>query len=298
VSRPVFFKVDPNDPRAPSQEVWDRLTEEQRRAVVAALPSEIPLAMPEGDHHRVPKEKARESLAEHYRRLGRQVYLSSELPVYYPDEDMFAPDLIAVVDVETHHRSSWVTSDEGKGLDLVLEITWRGDRRKDLEGNVERYGRLGIPEYFVFDARRQRLRAYRLDRPGGTCYQPIVPQGGRWPSEVLGLDLTVEDRRLRFYFGSEPLPAADELIARLTAMVDELQSRQEELERQLGAERRRVKAEARKRRAEHRRAEQEKQRAEQEKQRAEQEKQRAEQEKQRAERLAARLRELGEDPKS
>jgi Uma2 family endonuclease len=41
---------------------------------------------------------------------------------------------------------------------------------------------------------------------------------------------------------------------------------------------------------------QEKQRAEQEKQRAEQEKQRAEQEKQRAERLAARLRELGEDP--
>jgi hypothetical protein len=47
---------------------------------------------------------------------------------------------------------------------------------------------------------------------------------------------------------------------------------------------------------EHQRAEQERQRAEQERQRAEQERQRAEQERQRAERLAARLRELGENP--
>ena len=284
VSRPIFFKVDQNDPRAPAQELWDRLTAEQRRAVVAALPSEIPLAMPEGDYHRVPKEKARESLSEHFRRLGRRVYLSSELPVYYPDEDMFAPDLIAVLDVETHQRDKWVKSEEGKGVDLVLEITFAGNRRKDLKENVARYARLGIPEYFVLDARDQRLTAYRLERPGGSSYQAIVPQGGRWPSEVLGLDLAVEDRRVRFYHGSEPLPAADELIARLTTMVDELLSREEDLERQLQTERRRVKEEARRRQAERRRAE-----------KAEQ---RAEQEQQRAERLAARLRELGEDPES
>ena len=47
---------------------------------------------------------------------------------------------------------------------------------------------------------------------------------------------------------------------------------------------------------EHRRAEEAIRRAAEETQRAEQERQRAEQERQRAERLAARLRELGEDP--
>ncbi len=230
VTQPVFFTVDQNDPRAPAQELWDRMTAEQRRAVVAELPSEIPLAMPEGDYHRVPKEKARESLSEHYRRLGRRVYLSSELPVYYPREAMFAPDLIAVVDVETHQRNRWVKSEEGKGVDLVLEITLRGDRHKDLEDNVKRYARLGIPEYFVLDARDKRLTGYRLERPGGSSYKPIVPQGGRWPSEVLGLDLAVDSQRVRFYHGSEPLPEADDLIDQLTTMVDKQISRAEQAE--------------------------------------------------------------------
>ncbi len=288
------------------------MTAEQRCAVVAELPSEMPLALPEGDFHRVPKEKARESLSEHYRSIGRKVYLSSELPVYYPGKTMFAPDLIAVIDVETHQRDKWVKSVEGKGVDLVLEISLRGDRHKDFEDNVTRYARLGIPEYFVFDARDQRLTAYRLVRPGGKSYQPIVPQRGRWPSQVLGLDLAVEKRRVRFYHGSEPLPAADELIDQLTKMVDELISREEEAgQRAEEAEKRAEEAEqcadergrqlqTERRRAEEaeQRAEAEKQRAEAEKQRAEQEKQRAEEEKQRAERLAARLRELGEDPQS
>jgi Uma2 family endonuclease len=189
---------------------------------------------PEGDRHRLPKARALEALDEFFRRIGRRVYLSSELPVYYPEERLFAPDLIAVVDVDPHERDRWVVSQEGKGKGLALEIILSGDAKKDLEENVERYARLGIPEYFIFDARSLRLLGYRLDPGAGDVanrYRPIVPQRGRWSSHVLGLDLALEDGRIRFYHGSAPLLEAAELIAKLESMTDDLVRRKEEAER-------------------------------------------------------------------
>lgn len=65
------FTVDPLDARAPSREVWASLSEAERRAVVAALPSEFPSASPaEGDRHRLPKTKALEALSEYFRRMS------------------------------------------------------------------------------------------------------------------------------------------------------------------------------------------------------------------------------------
>lgn len=273
--------LDPEDPRAPSQAVWDVLTEEERRTIVDGLPSEVPLVHPpEGDTHRESKVRAFEALDEHFRRLGREVYLSSELPVYYPDESMFAPDLIAVVGVGTHPRLRWVVSDEHKGLDFVLEIHLHGNRRKDFELNVDRCARLGIPEYFAFDAGRGRLLGWRLGDHEG--YVPIIPQAGRWRSEVLGLDLAIIDGRLRFFHGAAELLDARELIDQLSHMVDDAVRRAEEEERRAEEAQRRAEAEA--------------QRAEEAQRRAESEAQRAEAEAQRADRLAARLRSLGYDP--
>ena len=263
------YAFDPQDPRAPSEADWALMSEAERAAVVAQLPSEVPReGVPEGDEHRDPKEKALESLREYYRRQGRRVYLSAELPIYYPDERMFAPDLIAVLDVEPHPRQRWVVSNEGKGLDFVLEVTLTGDRKKDLETNVERFARLRIPEYFVLDLKLRRILGYRLGEASG--YEIVVPQGGRWSSRVLGLDLAIELGRVRFYAGSAPLPHAEELILRLESMRDQLVDKEQALADELEA------ALAR----------------------AEQEKSRAEQEKSRADRLAARLKELGFDDES
>lgn len=274
--RAARYVVDPLDPRAPSPEVWAQLTESERRTVVDSLPSEPPRALPpEGDAHRIPKGRALEALGEFYRRLRRSVYLSAELPVYYPAEPMFAPDLLAVVDVATHERRSWVTQHEGKGLDFVLEINVSGNRKKDFEDNVVRYERLRIPEYFAFDVSRARLAGWRLAGEKVRAYEPIVPQGGRWPSQVLDLDLSLEGGQLRFFHGNAPLLDARELIARLSTMVDEALHRAEQ---------------------EAHRAEEEGRRAEQEARRAEEEARRAEQEARRADRLAARLRQLGVDP--
>jgi Uma2 family endonuclease len=180
----------------------------------------LELHPPEGDEHRKPKERARDALDEFFRSVGRRVYVSSELVTYYPGERRFCPDILAVLDVEPHDRQSWVVSKEGKGLDLVIEVHVGGDAQKDFETNVTRYAWLGIPEYFVFDRPRARIIGWRLR--GERAYERIVPQAGRLHSDVLGLDLTVEGRLLRFYHGTAPLLFMDELVGRLNAMVAEL----------------------------------------------------------------------------
>lgn len=263
------FVVDPLDPRAPSREVWEQLTQAERRHVLMTLPSEFPLTLPpEGDPHRIPKERALETLSEFYRSRHRRIYLSAELPVYYPDERMFAPDLIAVLDVEAHPRQSWVVSHEGRGVDFALEINVSGNRKKDFEDNVIRYARLGIPEYFAFDVTRRRLLGWRLSGTEAHSYEPIVPQSGRWSSHVLDLDLALEGEQLRFFHGTAPLLDARELILRLSGMVDDALRKAEEGARRAEEEARRAQEEARK----------------------------ADDSAQRAAKLAARLRELGVDP--
>lgn len=203
----------------------------ERARVCDSLPSDIERSTPpEGDRHRVPKTRAIEALDEFFRRIGRRVYLSAELPIYYPNERMFAPEVIAVLDVEPHERDRWVVSAEGKGIDLALEITLAGDAKKDFEYNVVRYARIGIPEYFVLDARTTRLVGYRLD-PVAKNYEPIVPQRGRWRSNVLDLDLAVEGGRVRFFHGSAPLLEASELISRLATMMEELAAKKDDAER-------------------------------------------------------------------
>lgn len=221
---PAGYVFDPADPRSPSQEQWDRMTPEEQRRVRAMLPAKPDVAFlppAEGDRHRKASMGALGTLDSFFRRDRRKIYISGNLAVYYPNERVFAPDVIAVLDVDPHERESWTVIDERKGIDFALEVHVAGDRGKDLKTNVERYARLGIPEYFAFDRGKMILRGYRLDpaRPG--VYQPIVPQGGHYASAVLGLDLAIEGTGLRFYQTTAPLLDADERIDRLAAAFDD-----------------------------------------------------------------------------
>jgi Uma2 family endonuclease len=246
---------------APSVEEWEALSPAERAAVVAALPGEVTydeIAMPEGDRHSKAKARALDALRGYFTRQRRRIYLAQELPVYYPAVPRFAPDLLAVLDVEDHDRDKWVTTAEGKGLDWVLEVHVGGDRKKDAERNVGRYARLGIPEYFLYDRARNQLLAYRLASPDAEVYTPIVPNHGMYESRVLGLEVQVERDRLRFYAGTALLLESEELIARLQAMADdaqrraveEAQLREEEKQRREEAERRREEEQQRREEAE------------------------------------------------
>ena len=242
-----IWLVDPEDPRAPPEEVWAAMSEEQRQAVVDSLPSEFPAseaAPPEGDLHTEAVYGARTALRRFFGKLGRSIYVGTNLPVYYPGRSMFSPDVIAVLDVPTHPRPSWIVSKEGKGLDFALEVIVLGHRRKDTARNLELYQKLGIGEYFIFDRPRLHLQGFRL-RKGASQYEPIIPQHGQYASSVLGLTLSVNGERLRFSMGDAELPGADELIDRLEGFVDGLQERVAAAEARAEEEARRAEEEAR-----------------------------------------------------
>lgn len=132
--------------------------------------------------------------------------------------------------------SSWHVEREGRGIDLAVEVLFHGDQKKDLRANVERYARLGIPEYFVFDGKRSRISAWRLS-PGQARYAPIVPQYGAYPSQVLGVEFPVVEGRLRLFQDGLEVASAEDEIGRLVRLVNER-------ERTLAAEAERAAAES------------------------------------------------------
>lgn len=219
--------LDPHLPQAPSQADWDALSPSDRARVVANLPSwltDAELSPPEGDLHLEAKLEARDALRRFFASQGRSLYVGCDLVVYYPAARRFAPDIFVVFDVLDHPRDSWVVSAEGKGLDFALEVHVGGDRKKDYQHHPTYYASLGIPEYFVFDRRRNRLNGWRLAAPGARNYTPIVPQQGRWTSKTLGLDLRLEGGKLRFYAGSAQLLVAEELMRKLETAMTEIEA--------------------------------------------------------------------------
>jgi Uma2 family endonuclease len=191
--------------------------------------------MGEGRPHKKAKSSAIDALGLHFKTIGRTVYLAEELTVLYPGEKPFSPDILAVIDVEQpedDERMAWVVADEGKGPDLVIEVLYRGDRDKDLVENVERYARLGVAEYFVYDRLRQQIHGFRLISPDATRYQRILPQLGHYRSGVLGLDLVILDDNLRFLSGEATLPVSADLIGRLQGMMESLGTKAQEAQEQ------------------------------------------------------------------
>jgi len=239
----------------PSLDAWRAMSPAAREAFVTRMNEALTEAaelMSEGQPHKKAKSRALDLLGLHFKAKGRDVYLAEEFSVLYPGERGFAPDLLAVVGVpqpEDDERLSWVVADEGRGLDVVLEVLHNGDRNKDLVLNVERYARLKIPEYFVYDRARQRVHGYRLPAPDARRYDRIVPQAGRFPSRVLGVDLAVQDGRLRFFDGMAELFGSEDLITRLTGMVESLEAKAEAEQARADAEQARAEAESAKARA-------------------------------------------------
>ncbi|MEP7121525.1 MAG: Uma2 family endonuclease [Byssovorax sp.] len=221
-------------PIAPTEAEWERMTPDEReRLLVKVLDSlsDPRSLMSEGRPHKKAKTRALDLLGLHFKTMGRVIYLAEEMAVMYPGEEVFSPDVLAVLDVpqpEEDPRMAWVVADEKKGLDLVLEVLHHGDRKKDLVENVERYARLGIPEYFIYDRGQQHVHGYRLADRSARRYQRIVPQVGRYSSMMLGLDMVIQGGSLRFFQGSAELFGSNDLIDRLSGMVEDLGAKAEQ----------------------------------------------------------------------
>jgi Uma2 family endonuclease len=199
----------------------------------------------------------------HYR-ADPMVCVSGNLMMFYEEGNKrkhLSPDVFVVRGIIKRQRDYYLAWEEGKGPDLVIELTSKSTQAEDVKKKFALYRDvLVVPEYFLFDPYQEYLkpsmRGYRLVEGQ---YEPIEPIGGRLPSEVLGLHLERSGSQLRL---NDPL----------TNRWLPTQAECTEAERQ--------------------RAEAERQRAEAERQRAEAESRRADQAEVEVDRLRRELEEL------
>jgi Uma2 family endonuclease len=159
-----------------------------------------------------------------------QVYVSGNLLLFYEPGNKrrhVAPDVFVARGVPKASRLNYILWEEGKGPDLVIELTSGSTRKEDLEGKFRLYRDvLRVPEYFLFDPLMDYLdppqQGYRL--MAGE-YVPIESVDGRLPSEVLGLHLERVGKQLRLYD-----PATDNLLPTAAERADEAEQRAVEAE--------------------------------------------------------------------
>jgi Uma2 family endonuclease len=158
-----------------------------------------------------------------------KVYVSGNLLVFYKKGDRrrhLSPDVFVVRGVEKRRRDNYLIWEEGKGPEVVIELTSQSTRDEDIDDKYDLYAsELHVPEYFLFDPYGEylqpSLRGYRL-REGE--FVPIRAVAGRLPSKVLGLHLERRGTQLRLYDPKTGhwLPTPEEELIRLRREVDAL----------------------------------------------------------------------------
>ena len=143
----------------------------------------------------------------HVRYLDRpDVYVSCDLLIYYEEGDprkSVAPDVFVVFGAAKRNRMIYKLWEEPKAPDFVLEVASKNTWREDLGRKRALYAQFGVREYWLFDPKEEyfdpALQGLGLR---GRAYRPLlarVENGARViRSEVLGLDLRVENQTLRF----------------------------------------------------------------------------------------------------
>ena len=214
-------------------------------AATVEYPSSDGKPMAESDSQRIPLTYAVDRLR-YYFRNHADVYASGNLLIYYEEGNpraRVAPDVFVVFGVRNVERSSYRLWEEGKGPDFVLEITSRATWREDQRKKRELYRRLGVREYWQYDPTRDYLE------PPLQGSELVEGAYERLPeremadgtlalrSEVLGLELRLAGRRLRFH---DPKSGED-----LPDLAETEEQRQEAEDRRREAEDRRREAETR-----------------------------------------------------
>ena len=237
---------------------WDLPTE-------AELPFDDGRPLPDGDFQRDPVSYALYGLREHYA-ARTDVAVQGDMFLHYllvddngdvvldgdgrPVRRMVAPDVYVIFGVPNRKRNSYVTWDEGKLPDFVLEVLSFSTWRHDISAKKALYQRLGVPEFWVADPSsayvEPPVQGYQL---AAGVYTPIDPLPGNRGvrSEVLGLDLRVEDGLLRI---RDPRTDRDihDIHAAAAALRDAEAARHAAERRAAEAERRLAALEARQRR--------------------------------------------------
>jgi Uma2 family endonuclease len=131
-------------------------------------------------------------------------YVSGDLLIYYERGNKrrrVDPDVFVVLGVPKRSRQNYLLWEEGKGPDLVIEVTSQSTRKEDLTTKRDLYrDTLQVSEYFLFDPLgeylRSQLQGFRL--VDGE-YMAIRAVERRLPSEITGLHFEAHGNQLRLY---------------------------------------------------------------------------------------------------
>ncbi|OWK43856.1 Uma2 family endonuclease [Fimbriiglobus ruber] len=159
--------------------------------------------MAETDTHRLLMTSLIETLSIYYS-ADPNVYVSGNLLLFYEPDDKrrhLSPDCFVVKGVPAGTRPNYLMWEEGKGPDVVFELTSKTTRSEDTDKKFEMYRDVfGVSEYFLFDPLEEYLTpSMQGYRRVGTEFRPIEMAGERLPSEVLGLHLERADEQLRLW---------------------------------------------------------------------------------------------------
>jgi Uma2 family endonuclease len=159
--------------------------------------------MAETDVHRLLMVDLIQTL-EHRYLTEPNIYVSGNLLLFYEEGNRrkhVSPDVFLVRGIAKGERDHYLVWEEGKGPDLVIELTSKSTRSEDVNKKMALYRDvLKVPEYFLFDPRQDYLtpsmQGYRL---ADGNYEFIGTVAGRLPSEILGLHLERVGTQLRLY---------------------------------------------------------------------------------------------------
>ncbi len=159
--------------------------------------------MAETDLHIDEIIRMRHILKAHYAEKP-DVYVSGNIMMYYEEgviQSSVSPDILVSFGIGKKRRRTYKTWEEGKPPDFVMEFSSQGTWRDDLNIKTELYARIGISEYFLYDAERRYLPSYlmgyRLD-DGSYVEIPQQPDGGLF-SETLHLTIHLQDDTIGVY---------------------------------------------------------------------------------------------------
>ena len=165
-----------------------------------------------------------------YRYQGQNVYVASDLLVYYHEgvpQDYIVPDGFVVLDCSPHRRRIFQTWKEQRVPNVVFEFTSKSTCRSDEVFKPRVYAESGVPEYFLYDPQDEYLtpclQGYRLAAEGK--YVRIDSNmDGHLECQQLGITLEIAADRaliLRDTASGEALLTEAESLARRNALIEQ-----------------------------------------------------------------------------
>ena len=156
--------------------------------------------MAETDRHRDLMVDFIQMLQHHF--TDEPVYVSGNLLIYYEQgtRKSVAPDVFVVHGVAKKRRRTYLTWEEGKTPDFVLEVSSHSTSQNDTGEKKVLYAEvLKVKEYYIYDPEGELESHFIGYRLVDGAYQEIDFVDSRLPSSVLGLELGERGGALRLY---------------------------------------------------------------------------------------------------